>query len=234
VTHPLFHSRVAGRDVTVVATDRRDGDVHPRHVEVADLRQRQVAATGRHWVMAHQVHGLDVVETRRADVLHDAEPVAGTGDVLVTHGQDLHVAVWTADCAPLVLIVDDGTVVGAHGGWRGLAAGVIDVAVDAAVAEGGRVSAAVLGPTIRPCCYAFGPELHDVAVGVHADEREITGTTSDGQHALDVPAAIAAGLRHRGVELDVVGPCTGCDDRWFSHRTRSDRGRQATVAMVGT
>jgi hypothetical protein len=41
---------------------------------------------------------------------------------------------------------------------------------------------------------------------------------------------VAAGLRRTGVELDVVGPCTGCDARWYSHRRRGETGRHAVVA----
>jgi copper oxidase (laccase) domain-containing protein len=68
---------------------------------------------------------------------------------------------------------------------------------------------------------------------VHAGPAEIAGTTVDGSTALDVPAAVRSALAHHGIELDVVGPCTGCDDRWFSHRVRTDLGRHATVASIG-
>jgi copper oxidase (laccase) domain-containing protein len=34
------------------------------------------------------------------------------------------------------------------------------------------------------------------------------------------------------VPLDVVGPCTGCDERWYSYRRRGDVGRHAVVAWT--
>ena len=56
----------------------------------------------------------------------------------------------TADCLPLLLCADDGSVVGAvHAGWRGLLAGVIE----AAIREMGYRAAfylAWLGPAIGP------------------------------------------------------------------------------------
>lgn len=181
--------------------------------------------------MLDEVHGIDVVEVD--DVAASDPVVAGVGDVLVANRREVQLAVWTADCAPIFLVADDGTVVGAHGGWKGLADGVVDVAVAAASRGGGRVVAAVVGPVIGPCCYEFGlDDLHAVAAGTHARPESIAGRTGGGAVALDVVAAVGAALAHHGVELDAVGPCTGCDDRWFSHRVRSDAERQATVAIV--
>jgi len=239
VPTPLYHTVVGGRDVRLVATDRSDGDVHPDHVRTATLRERQVRATGHRWTMLDEVHGTAVVDVDVVDAQHAAETPAdvvtsGVGDVAVTERNGTHLAVWTADCAPIFLLATDGTVVGAHGGWRGLAAGVIDVAVSTATRSGGGVAAAVLGPSIRPCCYAFGgDDLDAVATGVHADRDVVEGVTRDGEMALDVAGAVRAGLGRHGIDLDVVGPCTGCDERWFSHRVRADPGRQATIAVIG-
>ncbi len=158
--------------------------------------------------------------------------MAGTADVAVASSTP--VAVWAADCAEIVLFGRDGDVVGCHAGWRGLAAGVIDVAVN----ETPGPLAAVLGPCIHPCCYEFGAlELQRVADGVRVAPEFIAGTTASGHGstgtagrlALDVPAAVAAALARHGIELDVIGPCTGCDERWFSHR-RGDVERHAVVA----
>jgi copper oxidase (laccase) domain-containing protein len=237
VRSPLHHTVVAGRDVRIVATDRSDGDVHPDRVPPGLLRRRQLDATGGHWTMLDEVHGVDVVDIDAVDVGDGSSGAVtvGRGDVAVTARPDTHLAVWTADCAPVVLVADDGTVAGAHAGWRGLAAGVIDVAVAAVRRSGGRIVAAVLGPSIGPCCYAFGrDDLERVASGVHASATSIAGVSRGGDLALDVPSAVRSALRHHEVGLDTVGPCTGCDHRWFSHRVRSDPARQATVAVIGS
>jgi copper oxidase (laccase) domain-containing protein len=175
--------------------------------------------------MVDQVHGTDVFSLcgPQADV---GWPVAGAADVVVAAG--VPVAVWAGDCAAVVLFDGDGTVVGCHAGWRGLAAGVLDVAVNRAAGP----VAAVLGPCIHPCCYPFGErELRLVADGVQLAPEFIAATTSRGALALDVPVTVAAVLARQGIELDVIGPCTGCDERWFSHR-RGDEERHAVVAWV--
>jgi copper oxidase (laccase) domain-containing protein len=87
-----------------------------------------------------------------------------------------------------------------------------------------------LGPCIHSCCYPFGErELRLVADGAQVTPESITGTTSHGAVALDVPTTVAMVLARHGIELDVIGPCTGCDERWFSYR-RGDQERHAVVA----
>ncbi len=209
----------------VVCTERSDGDVHPRRVDADLLRRRQETVTGRPWVMADQVHGRSWIERRR-DHAEVPGPTIGVGDVLVGDGSE-PIAVWAADCAAIVLLDDIGGVVAGHAGWRGLAAGVIDVAVDCARRP---PVAAVLGPCVHPCCYEFGrDDLEVVASGLGVAPERIAAVATSGAMALDVPAAVAIGLAVHEIELDVVGPCTGCDDRWFSHR-RGDTERHAVVA----
>jgi polyphenol oxidase len=224
----LLRRQVAGRMLVVGATDRADGDFNPVRVAPDDLGHRQRALVGARWVMLDQQHGADVCTV--ASLPLPTWPLAGSGDVLVAAGTVSYpLAVWAADCAPIVLFGDDGTRVVAHAGWRGLTAGAIDAAVDAV----GVVEAAVLGPCIHACCYEFGRRgVEEVSAAVALDLEEIRGQTSWGSIALDVPATVAALLARRGVGLDVVGACTGCDPRLHSHRRRGDAARHAVVTWV--
>ncbi len=159
--------------------------------------------------------------------------------MLVTSVPDTQLAIWAGDCAPVVLCGAGGTLVAAHAGWKGLAAGVLDVAVGLVVDRGDRVEAAVLGPCIHAECYEFGPaELEAVVRGI-ADDGDADGATAaiaartaTGRPALDVPAAVAWGLRRHRIRLDTIGPCTACEPRWFSHRARADTARHAVVAWT--
>jgi copper oxidase (laccase) domain-containing protein len=218
------------RTVVVVATERRDGDVHATSVAAADLVSRQFASTGRRWVMLDEVHGFGTHRCSDVDVDNPDRPVAAEGDVLFGSG-DPALAVWVGDCAPVVLVADDGTLAACHAGWRGLAAGVLDVA---ASGLGRPIVAAVLGPCIHPCCYEFGADdLATVAASLGVADADIAGTTTSGTLALDIPAAVTAGLAVHGVAVENTGSCTACDDRWFSHR-RGDVGRHAVVVWTET
>ena len=226
----LLRRAIDGGVAVAAVTECTDGDVRPDLVDPAELLRRQHTLTGTRWVMLDEVHGTDVVAIDSLAVM--SWPTAGVGDVLVADRSNETLAVWAADCAPLALFGANGAArVVAHGGWRGLAAGVLDVAVDAIESTGTHVAAAVLGPCIHACCYEFGTaDLDLVAGGVGASRCEVSGSTRWATQALDVPAAVTAGLARRGVGLDVVGTCTGCDRRFRSHRIRSETERHALLA----
>ena len=226
----LLRRDIDGRTAVAAVTECSDGDVHPEIVDADTLLRRQLTLTGNRWVMLDEVHGVNVVTVD--SLASVAWPLAGTGDVIVAEQSTETLAVWVADCAPLALFGANGTSrVVAHAGWRGLADGVIDVAVDALESTGTQVAAAVLGPCIHPCCYEFGDaDLEQVARGVGASASDVAGSTSWGTRALDVPAAVTAGLARRDIEIDVAGTCTGCDRRFRSHRRRAELERHALVA----
>lgn len=212
-----------------LATERLDGDMHPERVHSGALHARQYAVADARWTMVNQVHGRDVHVASRAD----AWPIAAVADVIVSKPSGRPIAVWAADCAPIVLFGTTGLVVGAHAGWRGLAGGVIDAAVDAITAAGDSIAAAIVGPLIHPCCYEFSADdIERVARGVHCVPAAITRFTTHGQVALDAPTAVRAALAARGVAVTSIGACTGCTNQWFSHRARVEPGRHAVVAWV--
>ena len=110
---------------------------------------------------ARQVHGAAVVvhrwgQDRCLDRLSEA-------DILMTDDPSVALAIQTADCVPL-LIADQrtGTIAAAHAGWRGLAAHVPEVAVEALAREfGSRIGnlVAVIGPSISTPRYEVGAEV---------------------------------------------------------------------------
>jgi len=221
-------------DLVVSSTERADGDLHPRHTAQSTLARRQRALIGWPWVMTDQVHGVAVHAVDPSDSADEAVAVArdARADVITAAGAEVPLAVWAADCAPVVLLGRRGRVVLVHAGWRGLAAGVVDVAVEQFAHSDDEVASAVLGPVIHPCCYGFGAaDLEHVADGVGVAPDVVSATTANGEPALDVPAAVAAALGRHGVELDAAGACTGCAGHWFSHR-RGESERHALVVWL--
>jgi copper oxidase (laccase) domain-containing protein len=111
-----------------------------------------------------------------------------------------------------------------HAGWRGLAAGVLEEGVRAAVELDGRDELiAVLGPCAGACCYEVGPEVQ------RAFGREAARPARLDLRAVARERLLASGVR----EVLDVAACTICDERFFSHRREGDRaGRQAGVAWL--
>ena len=114
-----------------------------------------------HLARVHQVHGASVVVHRRgASATLGDRPDA---DILVTDDVSIALAIQTADCVPL-LIADrrTGVVAAAHAGWRGLAARVPIVTVDALTREFGSHPedlVVAVGPAISAARYEVGADV---------------------------------------------------------------------------
>jgi YfiH family protein len=218
--------RPGGATVHDSFTARGDGDLAVAG-EAAALAERRAAIVDRRWIWLRQVHGDRVV---LADVDRD-DPSGVEADAAVTRRSDVALAIHTADCGPLALIGDDGSLGVVHAGWRGLEAGVIGRTVEALRERGAGSIDAVLGPCIHVECYEFGDD--DLARLAAVLGPEVAGETATGRPALDVVAGVRRALADAGVDALTASPtCTACDERYFSHRARGDAGRQALVAWI--
>ena len=140
-----------------------DGDPTAAWDDVA----RALGVGRAHLARAHQVHGASVVvhrpgDARRPDETDQRFPDA---DIIVSDDPALALAIQTADCVPL-LIADRriSAVAVAHAGWKGLAASVPLVTVDALSRHVGSQPAdlvAAVGPSIGACCYEVGVDVLD-------------------------------------------------------------------------
>lgn len=190
---------------------------------VDENRRRVGEAVGVPWerfCYGKQVHGAQV---RRAIEPPSAARPFAEEDGQATALADAAAIVFVADCLP-VMLVAEGAVAALHGGWRGLAGGIVEEGVRALREVGGRgpVTAA-LGPSARGCCYEVGEEVH--AHFAAYDARR-------GERNLDL--AVVAREQLRAVGVDAVhdtGLCTMCTDEFFSHRRDGGvTGRQGAVA----
>ena len=132
--------------------------------------------------------------------------------------------VLSADCLPVALGAPSGVAM-VHAGWRGLAAGVLEEGVRTLrELVGPQEVVAVIGPGAGVCCYEVGPEVH-AALGAR---------TGGARRRIDLRAIARERLLAAGVaEVRDAGPCTICDERFFSHRREGARaGRQAGVAWL--
>ncbi len=174
-------------------------------------------------LIGHQVHGAGIA---RHDAPQQPSPFAdGVAareqvDAQVTTEKALTPLVQVADCLPIAL-AGEGGVAMAHGGWRGLAAGVV-----ASTAEAIGARAAAIGPGVGACCYEVGDEVLEAFSDLDAVARG---------RMLDLTAVARAKLAAAGVEtVSSADLCTSCSsDLFFSHRRDKGRtGRQAGLAWL--
>ena len=204
-------------------TDRADGDFHIDSPPDRLAASRQGLMTGE-WTWLCQVHGAEVMHVTRA-----GEHAGAQADACVTAVFGAVLAVQTADCVPVVLVGTDAVGI-AHAGWRGVVGGVLPATLAALRELTAGPIEAVIGPCIGASHYEFGePELSQVAAVAGPAVR----TSNDaGAACLDMTAAVESVLRDTGVtRVSNVGLDTA-DERWFSHRTRGDVGRQVTAVRL--
>lgn len=220
--------------VEIAFTDRSDGDLRVLPPAITDaaataawtaeLAERRAKVADLPWSWLRQVHGARTVLVTRPGEFAGAQ-----ADAAVTTTPGCAIAVSVADCAPVVLVAERG-VATVHAGWRGLVGGVVEAAASQLRAVGGEPVAAVVGPCIQPAAYEFGADALDEAAAVLGDD--VRGKTAWGTSGLDVPAGVRVACERAGwPPPTTIDACTS-DDTYFSHRTRTDLGRQVAVAWI--
>ena len=135
-------------------------------------------------------------------------------DILISADGSTPLVAIAADCLPIAFVNSKSPALAVvHAGWRGVAAGAIDVALDA-YAELGidlATSHAVIGPSICGSCYEVGPDVIE-AVGARAPNA-----IRDATH-VDLSSAAVLACENRGVAVTVLSGCTFENDNLFSYR----------------
>ncbi|MBI4545565.1 MAG: polyphenol oxidase family protein [Gemmatimonadetes bacterium] len=198
------------------------GEVPAATVWARWTRLRQATGCPRA-VHALQVHGAEVL-------VHGAGPpgvfLAEGADGHVTRDAGVLLTVSVADCVPISLVdAEQRAVALLHGGWRGIAAGVLEAGVARLAGAAGSRRADLhlhLGPAICGACYEVGAEVH-AALGL--ERRPAPGPVD--LRALLAGRAAALGIP--GAQVTSSSLCTRCGNSpFFSHRAGSP-GRQLGV-----
>ena len=180
-----------------------------------------------------QVHGCEVV---RAAV----DGVVRTADAAYTDRTGVVCAVLTADCLPIAICDRAGREVAiAHGGWRGLAGGVLRASVAhfrAPMAE----LLVWLGPAIGPGAFEVGVEVREAflasALGVeHSAAIDASfRPLPNGKFLADLYSLAGAECRALGIgSVHGGGFCTYTDAaRVYSFRRDGHTGRMATLIWI--
>ncbi|HHZ87933.1 MAG TPA: peptidoglycan editing factor PgeF [Chromatiaceae bacterium] len=174
-----------------------------------------------------QQHTTTVVDLSHADP-------PSIADASVSSAADRVCVVLTADCLPLLMCDQRGTVVAAaHAGWRGLVNGVIEKTVSAMKVDGQDILV-WLGPAIGPQAFAVGNDVREIFVA-HSEEAEqaFVSCQPDKWHA-DLYALARQRLHACGVTQVFGGDqCTfGDASRFYSFRRDGTTGRMASVIWM--
>jgi len=215
-------------DDRVLADDEGDARLlfaigPPFPVEDPTMRMERALAslepelTAIRW--CEQVHGRIVVSiASEAGCRLERARCVGRCDALITAEQGIGLAVWSADCVP-ILLVGDGVVAAVHSGWRGTAEDVVGATLRRFEIEYGvppRRIHATLGPAVSRSRYEVGPEVISALADLGLDEE----AWLEGWH-VDLKGFLRARLLELGLEpraIDNIGMCTASSPGLASYR----------------
>ncbi len=178
-------------------------------------------------VWLNQVHGNTVADAGHAGCLPEA-------DASVTTHPGAVCVVMTADCLPILLCDEQGSVVGAaHAGWRGLCDGVIEATVSAMKVPAPTLMA-WLGPAIGPNKFEVGDEVRAgfVAQQQQAETAFVAG--AEGKWMANIYVLARLRLRALGISRIYGGElCTYSDpERFYSYRRDGATGRMGSFIWL--
>ncbi len=185
----------------------------------------------QHWgiqpLWLTQVHGVQVAQWGQ-----DAQGIEA--DAALSRMPGGACAIMTADCLPVLFCDRQGTVVaGAHAGWRGLHAGVLEATV-AAMAVPAADILAWLGPAIGPSTFEVGAEVRAAFVG--HDPQAASAFQAHGADKWLCDLYLLARQRLAALGVHSVyggGLCTYQDhERFYSYRRDGQTGRIASLIWL--
>lgn len=174
-----------------------------------------------------QVHGTEVVDA-------DALTTPPDADASVARLPGTVCAIMIADCMPVFLCDDSGTLAAAaHAGWRGLSGGVIENTVDRLVTAGAPTGSllAYLGPAIGPAAFEVGDDVYTAFMARDPAAAQAFLPQRPGKWLACLFTLAQQALRRAGVSRVYGGGlCTYSDPhRFFSYRRDKATGRMAAV-----
>lgn len=178
-------------------------------------------------VWLNQLHGTHVVDAAQTVCWPQA-------DASITTRPDAVCAVMTADCLPLLLCDEQGSVVGAaHAGWRGLCNGVIEQTVRAMNAPPDSIIA-WLGPAIGAQSFEVGDEVRTAFVAAQPQAATAFTPGTSGKWLADIYHLARLRLNRLGIaRIYGGGLCTYTDRaRFFSYRRDGITGRMGTFIWL--
>jgi YfiH family protein len=228
--HALQTSRNKGHSHAPFDSFNLGDHVKDNPIHVAQNRQLLSQYLPSEPVWLHQVHGTHILDAAATNCVPDA-------DASFTTQKNVVCVTMTADCLPVLLCDNAGTVVSAvHAGWRGLCDGAVEASIHA-VCKAGNIESnqlmAWLGPAIGPNAFEVGDEVRQQFIAIDA-QAEIAFKPHGDKWLCDIYKIATQRLNNLGVKQIYGGNhCTFTEkDQFFSYRRVGDTGRMATLIWL--
>lgn len=215
----LQTTRNGGVSMGVYASLNLGDHVKDQPQQVAANRQLLSTYLPSEPVWLNQVHGVRVIDAALSSCLESA-------DASFTSRKQVVCVTMTADCLPVLLCDQNGTVVAAiHAGWRSLCDGVIEATIAAMPVPANQLMA-WLGPAIGPEAFEVGSEVRAQFMAQDAQAESAFAAKGD-KWLGDLYTIAKQRLQTLGVtQIYGGGRCTFSEpENFFSFRRDGDTGR---------
>ena len=212
---------------------------HSAHVEANRRLLVEHLALPSAPLWLEQVHGseahyVDSAVKATANNSTGENTTAPVADAAWTDQRDVVLVVMTADCLPVLLASGCGTVVAAiHGGWRGLASGILQKTVAALPVPAAEL-VAWMGPAIGPLNFEVGNEVRETFTNQNTKFSDCFKSSASDKNKCfaDIFSLAEVCLNEAGVTtVSSDRQCTVSDeDLFFSHRR--DNGNSGRMASL--
>lgn len=242
VSH-CFTTRLGGVSVGSLASlniSHHRGDAPGNVEQNYRILAKALGFTVDQLVLSHQIHSDIIRKVEKQDHLGLDHHVYPECDALITKDPGTALAIFTADCTPILLWDAHNGAVGAiHAGWRGTAQNIAGKTVEKMVAElGCRVEHihAAIGPNIGSCCFEAGAEVARAMLATFGEPAQTWIRPVGEKFYLDLKNINALALQNAGVRhIEISTDCTMCQPmRFWSHRVHGpSRGSQGAIIVCG-
>lgn len=189
-------------------------------------------------VWMSQVHGVKAIDATTVGCMVEA-------DAAYTSKVNTVCVTMTADCLPVLLCDEAGTIVMAiHAGWKGLLDGVIESTIETMHKTMQNSSPdlapqslmAWLGPAIGPQAFEVGSEVREAFIAIDSNAALAFQAVSNNKWLGDIYQLARQRLNTIGIsQIYGGGLCTYTDDaRFFSYRRDNVTGRMASIIWLAS
>ena len=179
----------------------------------------------------NQVHGTQIAD-------HASNECGDDADAVISHQSGEVCSIMTADCLPVLFCSTSGDVIaGAHAGWRGLQAGILEKCVSGMGCNPEQVLV-WLGAAIGSDAFEVGEEVREAFMSVYAESVSAFMLKDEqrGKWLADIYLLAKVHLGQAGIKPgNIYGGefCTYSDEaRFYSYRREARTGRMAALIWL--
>lgn len=188
--------------------------------------------------------GIDLQDVVSADLEHGTKvEIVGKNekgifikktDGLVTKEKNIFLTVTVADCLPIFIYTETGVGI-LHGGWRGVADGVVENGIKKFKEMTNCLLEEIflkVGPSIDSCCFEVGNDVAEVFQKYSEAVQDENGRKFVDLKKVVQQIALQEGLLEE--RIDISSECTAClPEKYFSFRRDKPEKVEAMMAGIG-